>query len=333
MNLDSAIIELLGLDPANASVSSAGEGGCSSASTSKITATLPDGSEKKYFMKSGSGKDAETMFKGVHASMKAIHDVVPTLCPRSYGHGKFGENSSKHFLVTDFLDLSPRFGSSSSSSSAPSLAAKLAKLHTTPAPTPQGYNRPQFGFPATTCCGDTPQGNSYKSSWADFYAENRLMFILKRSEASNGSDRELRQMIETTAYKVVPRLLGDDHLNDGKGVTPVVVHGDLWSGNASKGKLPGMQDSEDVIFDSSAVYAHSEFELGIMNMFGGFGRDFFSEYHKLVPKTEPVEEYKDRVDLYELYHRLNHYAMFGGGYRSGAARIMKGLIDKYGDDY
>jgi len=66
-------------------------------------------------------------------------------------------------------------------------------------------------------------------------------------------------------------------------------------------------------------------------MFGGFGKGFFDEYHKLVPKTEPKEEYEDRVSLYELYHHLNHHALFGGGYKGGAVRIMKGLIGKYGD--
>ena len=143
-------------------------------------------------------------------------------------------------------------------------------------------------------------------------------------------DKALRSLVEKTAYAVVPNLIGDAHLNHGKGVTPVVVHGDLWSGNASKGKLPGMQAAEDVVFDSSAVYAHSEFELGIMNMFGGFGGKFFAEYHDLVPKTAPVGEYEDRVRLYELFHHLNHYAMFGGSYRSGAVRIMESLIKKYG---
>jgi hypothetical protein len=31
------------------------------------------------------------------------------------------------------------------------------------------------------------------------------------------------------------------------------------------------------------------------------------------------------------YHHLNHYAIFGGGYRGGAVSIMKRLIKKYGD--
>jgi len=190
-----------------------------------------------------------------------------------------------------------------------------------------------FGFPVTTCCGDTPQDNTWTSSWPDFYANNRLRFILRRSEASNGADAELHTLVEKTASAVVPRLLGDGHLGGTQGIRPVPIHGDLWSGNASRGLIGGGDGQpEDVVYDSSACYAHSEFELGIMRMFGGFGAGFLKEYHELCPKTEPVGEYEDRVRLYELYHHLNHHALFGGGYRSGAVGIMRDLIGKYGKD-
>jgi fructosamine-3-kinase len=64
--------------------------------------------------------------------------------------------------------------------------------------------------------------------------------------------------------------------------------------------------------------------------FGGFGPDFLKEYHSICPKTEPVEEYDDRVMLYEMYHHLNHHAMFGGMYRSGAVSMINTLLKKYG---
>ena len=82
-------------------------------------------------------------------------------------------------------------------------------------------------------------------------------------------------------------------------MVPVVVHGDLWSGNWGKGRI-GEGVEEDVVFDGSACYAHSEYEFGIMSMFGGVGEDFEREYQRLVPRSEPVEEFDDRVRLYEL---------------------------------
>ena len=294
MKVDPAVLRGLGVDQLNAVLFPIG-GGMSSASAYKIT--LQD-SCKQYFMKMGSGKEAETMFEGEYASLNAIHNAVPNLCPAALGNGRLEDAPSKSFLVTDFLDMSSR--RTWGSSSAPSLASKMAKLHTTPAPVPEGYDKPMFGFPAVTCCGDTPQPNDYRSSWADFYAENRLRFILWQSEASNGKDQELHKLVTTTIDKVVPRLIGDKHLNGGKGVTPVVIHGDLWSGNAGMAIMAGQGEPQDIIFDPSTVYGHSEYELGIMNMFGGFGPAFFKEYHKLCPKSEPKEEYDDRVKLYEL---------------------------------
>jgi len=110
---------------------------------------------------------------------------------------------------------------------------------------------------------------------------------------------------------------------------PVVVHGDLWSGNASRGIIGGAGEAQDVVYDPSACYGHSEYELGIMKLFGGFGEAFWKDYHTLCPKTEPTGEYDDRVALYGLYHQLNHHALFGSGYRSGAVRTMEKLIRKY----
>lgn len=244
------------------------------------------------------------MVPGEHTSLNAIHAIVPTFCPRSYAHGTLS-SSAGSFLATDFLNLSSRHTSSTSSSSSASpdsglsFAAKLAKLHSQPAPVPEGYSKPMFGFPVKTCCGNTVQENGFMESWAEFYAERRLRAVMRASEKNNGPDAELKALVERTAVEVVPRLLGAGHLGGEEGIQPVVVHGDLWSGNHGRGSI-GNGPVEEVVYDPSAVYGHSEYELGIMNMFGGFGGGVLKEYHRLVPKTEPLEEYDDRIALYEL---------------------------------
>lgn len=63
MKVDPAVVKLLGLSSDKTTVSSVG--GSSFASTSRIVSRLDDGSEKAYFMKTGSGKAAEVMFAGV----------------------------------------------------------------------------------------------------------------------------------------------------------------------------------------------------------------------------------------------------------------------------
>lgn len=236
------------------------------------------------------------MVLGEHASLQALHAVVPSFCPLSLGFGKLSL-SSNHFLLTEFLDVNEQ---TSEMGSGLSFAQKLAKLHTAPVPTPEGHNQAMFGFPITTYAGRTKQDNTFRRSWAKFYAENRLRTISKLIEQAHGTDDELRMWIERTAAEIVPKLLGNGHLGGRKGISPVLVHGDLWSGNKARGRLGGKGGIEDVAFDASCCYAHSEYELGLMRMFGGFSAGFFSEYHRLIPKTSPQNEYEDRMKLYQL---------------------------------
>ncbi|OKO91622.1 Ketosamine-3-kinase [Penicillium subrubescens] len=305
-------------DPQNCTLDSSGLGsGFTSTAILNATTTSETNThqQRKYFIKtSQDGPAAKEMFHGEYESLNAIADAVPGFCPRALAWGPLDEKNG-YFLATEFLDLRSSRNRGSSGDEMNSLAYRLGKLHTTPAPVDPVTGRSRYGFPVPTFCGDTRQSNTFYDSWADFYANERLLTILASSEKRNGRDAGLRDLVEKTARIVVPRLLGDEHLGynihgEGVGLQPVVVHGDLWSGNADRGRIVGNgneRDEEeeevvvgDVVYDPSACYAHSEFELGIMGMFGGFGGRFFEDYHRIVPRTEPVEEYEDRVRLYEL---------------------------------
>jgi len=162
-----------------------------------------------------------------------------------------------------------------------------------------------------------------------FFAENRLRYILQVCAKMNGSDEELSSTGDAMLEKVVPRLLGDDRL---KGVRPVLLHGDLWAGNMGGARMVGKEGVEAVVFDPACFYGHCEFEMGIVKMYPGVGSEFYDEYFKLVPKAEPSEEWEDRVDLYELWHQLNHFVIYGPsgiGYRRAAISNMRKLIAKY----
>ncbi|EFX04593.1 phosphotransferase enzyme family protein [Grosmannia clavigera kw1407] len=330
---DPAIVTALGLDPTMTTAHAHGGSGFSS--TFRVTGhQVGTAKDVQYFIKTGTGPEAAVMFRGEFASLNAIADSVPLFCPRAHAHGPLQDRTSGYFLATEYLDLGR---SSAGAGSGRSFASKLAEMHLKEA-TVQGPNGERFGFPVPTCCGATEQDNSWASSWADFYAECRLRHVLRVGLRNNGPDTGLAEAVERTATVVVPRLLRDSHLQrsmqrGGGDIAAVVVHGDLWDGNHGWGRIvrpDGSSDSEEVVYDPACVYGHSEYELGIMRMFGGFGRDFWSEYGQLVPKDEPVGEWEDRLQLYELYHHLNHFALFGGGYRSGAMSIMQKVLTKYG---
>ena len=80
MKLDPAVLNALppDIDPAKTTITSHGGSGFSS--TAKISATMPNGSQKLWFMKTARGKDAEVMFAGEHASLNALQ-AVDGLCP------------------------------------------------------------------------------------------------------------------------------------------------------------------------------------------------------------------------------------------------------------
>ncbi|CAK7202298.1 hypothetical protein SEUCBS139899_005020 [Sporothrix eucalyptigena] len=312
MHVDPALVVALGLDPVTATIESHGGSGFTSTFKLKGDKKNSDTGEStpvQYFIKTGTGADAATMFRGEYASLNAIADAVAEFCPHAHAHGAFQDRKGTYFLATDFLQLGGR-----GSSSGRSFAAKLAELHTRDMTQAAPDASKPFGFPVTTCCGSTEQDNSWKSSWAEFYADNRLRHILAACLKHNGADSKLADAVERTASKVVPRLLGDDHLQQsrergGGPIRPVVIHGDLWSGNHGRGRIVAAakatsagsdQCVEEVVYDPSSVYGHSEYELGIMQMFGGFSSSFYREYTALVPKDEPVEEWEDRLALYEL---------------------------------
>ncbi|KAG8531939.1 uncharacterized protein KY384_003575 [Bacidia gigantensis] len=260
----------------------------------KITA-LVDGKRKLFYMKSGSNKE---MFESEHLSLMLLHKAVPTLSPKPLAWGKF-KDSNTWYLVTEWVDLEANeedtgmeFGLT--------LAQKVAKLHTTIAPVPEGHKTPMFGFPITTYCGSTPVNNTYCGSWAKFYSEYRLRALAQIIEENHGTDKEFTDALNILIDNVVPKLLGNGHLGGKQGISPVLIHGDLWEGNKAKAKFDDRNGLEPVTFDPACSYSHSEFELGLMRMFGGFSAGFFNEYHHLIPKTEPKKEYEDRMQLYEL---------------------------------
>ncbi|XP_006004311.1 ketosamine-3-kinase [Latimeria chalumnae] len=166
----------------------------------------------------------------------------------------------------------------------------------------------KFGFHTVTCCGLLPQVNDWQSDWASFYAQNRLQAQLDMIERDYG-DREARTLWSQLQLKI-PDMFQDME------IIPALLHGDLWGGNAAE------IESGPVIFDPASFYGHSEFELSIAKMFGGFGGGFFSAYHSKIPKIPGFEK---RLELYQLFHYINHWNHFGTSYRGSSIKIMRNL--------
>lgn len=55
-----------------------------------------------------------------------------------------------------------------------------------------------------------------------------------------------------------------------------------------------------------------------------FGRDFWDGYRSIIPEDDGFE---DRALLYDAYHQLNHFNLFGGRYLTTAKSDLNGIKD------
>ncbi|XP_068888354.1 fructosamine-3-kinase [Aphelocoma coerulescens] len=167
----------------------------------------------------------------------------------------------------------------------------------------------RFGFHTATCCGYIPQVNEWQSDWPSFFIRHRLQAQLDLIEKDYG-DREARELWSQLKPKI-PEMFCDVE------IVPALLHGDLWAGNVAE------DDSGPIIFDPASFYGHSEFELAIAGMFGGFSSSFFSAYHSIIPKAPGFEK---RNKLYQLFNYINHWNHFGTGYRGSTLNMMRKLL-------
>lgn len=199
------------------------------------------------------------------------------------------------FLVMEFLE------SGFFSATDEKLGRGLAKIHQ--------FTNNQFGFFNNNYCGATPQNNHWKKSWVEFFRDNRLRFLLGLIE----SERPLPASEMVIYEKLLNRI---ENLIPKESV-PVLIHGDLWSGNYM------VSQKGPAFIDPASYYADREMEFAIMTMFGGFSQRFYDAYNEVNPLPA---DWKQRNSLYQLYHVLNHYYLFGGGYQTQALQIAKNCI-------
>lgn len=154
----------------------------------------------------------------------------------------------------------------------------------------------QYGFYHDNFIGATRQINTPKKSWIDFFRECRLEPQFKMAEWSLDANQIKK------AVKLLDRL--DNILIEPD--RPSLLHGDMWGGNHLVDK-----NGKVVLIDPAVYVGHSEADIAMTEMFGRMPEDFYRGYYEKIPKKDG---YKDRREIYNLYHYLNHFNLFGGYY-------------------
>lgn len=256
---------------------------------------IADG-ERSYFVKLNSA-DGLAMFEAEADGLRELAAAGAIKVPEPVASGLAGGQA---FIVMENLPLG-------SSGSGELLGRELAALHR--------VSQERFGWFRNNTIGSTPQSNTLTDTWIGFWREQRLGAQLKMA-AARGRDGALQRKGE--------RLLADfPALFAGYDPAPSLLHGDLWSGNYAfcRDGTPG--GGVPVIFDPAVYYGDRETDIAMTELFGGFGRDFYDAYNEDWPLDAG---YRVRKTLYNLYHILNHYNMFGGGYGSQAESMIERLL-------
>lgn len=249
-----------------------------------------NGKNRDYFLKLNQA-DAFEMFE---AEADGLREIAATKTIRTPPPICTGTTGKQAYLVMEHLPLG-----GGSAGSQFELGKRLAKLHSVP--------QAQFGWHRDNKIGSTHQPNPKSIDWVGFLREHRLGFQFHLAKQNGMPFRDGEELLRQL-----------DHFFADYQPKPVLLHGDLWSGNVAFD-----DQGTPVIFDPATYHGDREAEFGLTEMFGGFGADFWNGYKSVLPLETG---YATRKLLYRLYHTLNHFNLFGSNYAGSAQSIIEQLL-------
>ena len=245
---------------------------------------------QNYFVKSNR-LDYLSMFEAEAEGLRAIQacDVIRT--PKAVLVTEIGNVA---ILVLEYIEMKP-----AQPQSMAKLGEQLADLHRN--------TGPSFGWSNENYIGLTPQSNTEDQSWVSFFKTSRLSYQMNLARKNGLELHDQDKLLENIG------VFFEDYTP-----SPSLLHGDLWGGNAGFDV-----EGNPVIFDPACYYGDREADLAFTEMFGGFSADFYNAYKTSYPMHDG---YSNRKRLYNLYHELNHYNLFGGGYGNQACGTIHYLL-------
>lgn len=251
-------------------------------------------SKRTYFVKLNQASQVD-MFEAEALGLQEMWETQTIRIPQPICWGTANDSA---YIVQEYLEL----GRGGGTAAWEEMGRNLAAMH-------KATSSKGFGWKLNNTIGSTPQINTWTSDWAEFFAEHRIGYQLKLAKRRGGNFSQGEVLL-----KAIPELLANYHPQ------PSLVHGDLWSGNASV-----TVSGEPTIFDPATYYGDREVDIAMTELFGGFPAAFYRAYNEVWPLDSG---YESRKTLYNLYHILNHFNLFGGSYESQANRMINQILGK-----
>lgn len=240
-----------------------------------------------------------SFFRAEAAGLQAIRQTGTIRVPQVFGIG-IDETRQISFLLLEYLKAAPKIDTYWET-----FGRELAMLHQASV---SADREQRFGFWMDNYIGASVQVNTPRQSWIAFFRECRLLPQIRMAKGYLDS-RMQKQCISLLEHL-------DSYLTEPE--FPSLLHGDLWSGNAVCGP-----DGKAWILDPAAYIGHFEADLAMTELFGGFTEAFYKAYDEV----NPIDAgYRERKDLYHLYHLLNHLNLFGGSYWNSVRQILNRYV-------
>jgi fructosamine-3-kinase len=246
---------------------------------------------RAYFVKLNQA-DRVAMFEAEALGLQQIEASRTIRVPTPIGWGTAAQSA---YLVLEWLDLG--YGDHQAWEA---MGRNLAAMH-------RVSSAEGFGWHQNNTIGATPQLNDWTTDWVTFFTQQRLGYQFQLANQRGGRFPQQAQLLAA-----VPSLLA------GHSVQPSLVHGDLWTGNAAVTK-----QGEPVILDPAVYFGDREVDIAMSQLFGSFPANFYQAYNDAFPLAPG---YSQRKILYNLYHILNHFNLFGGSYEYQANQMIAALL-------
>lgn len=158
--------------------------------------------------------------------------------------------------------------------------------------------------------GSSPVDMSATDDWGTFLFHRRIEPLV-RTAVDQGA-------VDPTLSVIMDRLESRQQELAGPEEHPSLLHGDLWAGNRVIDRT-----GRSWLIDPHAFYGHREYDLAMMQLFGGFGEECFDAYDHEYPIGDG---WQDRVPWYQMAPLLVHAIRFGGGYGSAVMRAVRHYV-------